>query len=199
MTFIWKVFFFSLLAGTLAFVPWVLFHKKPVPRSENDVINRVFVLMQDGRYDDADSTIQMWLKGCDCEDASGVELYRTRAMIYIVKAHKKHGSKDESIRQAEENLNKSLLIYDANPPKELDVELFEIGGAFDILGDLSDTRKCEFYLQARQAFVRQLPMIVGDTSTAYGKTIHLERVRAEIRRHLEKTNEKIAKAGCKVN
>jgi len=199
MTFIWKVIFFTLLAGTLAFVPWVLFHKKPVPRSGNDVMNRASVLMQDGRYDEAASTIQLWLKECDCDDASGVELYRTRAMIYIAKAYKKHKSKDESIRQAAENLNKSLLIYNANPPKELDVELFEIGGAFEILGDLSDTGKCEFYQQARQAFVRQLPMIVGDTFTAYGKTTRLEPVRGDIRRHLDKTNEKIAKAGCKVN
>ena len=69
-------------------------------------------------------------------------------------------------------------------------------GAYEILGDLSQKDKCQFYGKARSALDQQLPVIKGDSYTAYGKTVALEPLRAEIRKHLASVKEKSAQAGC---
>lgn len=95
------------------------------------------------------------------------------------------------------NFEKALGIYDEKPPVQLDIQLFEIGGALEILGDASGRDKCHFYERAKTAFDRQLPLIQGDSYTAYGKTIPLEGVSTEIRKHINETKRKCAEAGVR--
>ncbi len=101
--------------------------------------------------------------------------------------------------QAELSLEKALGFYDKKKEEDIDVGLFGIGGAYEILGDLSDKDRCRFYLMAKRAFEHQLPLIKGDSYTAYGKTVALEPLRTEVRKHLEAVNEKSAKAGCQAH
>jgi hypothetical protein len=78
------------------------------------------------------------------------------------------------------------------------VDLFGIGGTYEILGDMSDKDKCKYYEKARQAFVRQLPSIKGQTYTAYGKTVPLEPLRTEVRKYLDGVNQKSSQDGCQL-
>jgi hypothetical protein len=120
-------------------------------------------------------------------------------MIYIVKAYKKPTTREESIHESELNLEKSLDFLDKKQPEGIDTDLFGIGGAYEILGDLSEKDRCQFYAKARHAFVRQLPLIKGDSYTAYGKTVPLEPLRTEIKKHLEAVDEKYSRAACPVH
>jgi hypothetical protein len=117
-------------------------------------------------------------------------------MMYIAKAYKKPATRDESIRQAQLNLQKSLDFVDQRDPEDNSLYLDGIGGAYEILGDLSQINKCKFYQKAKEAFVRQLPLIKGESYTAYGKTVPLEPIRVEIEKHLDQVNEKYSRAGC---
>ena len=86
-------------------------------------------------------------------------------------------------------------LFEKQELKENDPCRFEIGGAYEILGDLTDKDKCQFYEKARSALIRQVPLIRGDSYTAYGQATPLEPVRAEIKKHLNSSNEKFAPAG----
>jgi len=117
-------------------------------------------------------------------------------MIYIVKAHEKPATKDESVHQAELSLQEALAFFQKKEPEDTDIDLYDIGLTYETLGDLSDKDKCQFYEKAKQMFVRQLPLIKGDSYTAYGKTMPLEPLRADIRKHLDGVSKKYSGAGC---
>jgi len=89
-------------------------------------------------------------------------------------------------------------MYAAKKPEDEDLTLFGIGGAYEMLGDLSQHDKCRFFGKARTAFDEQLPLIKGDSYTAYGKTVALEPLRVEIRKHLTSVENKSTQAGCSV-
>lgn len=120
------------------------------------------------------------------------------AMIYLTKASKRHWTREESLRNAALHLEQALSIHDSAQPKDMDVMLFEIGGAYEILGDLSEREQCKSYERAKATLERQLPLIQGDSYTAYGKTTSLGPVRADVRKHLKSVGEKLAQAGCSV-
>ena len=123
-------------------------------------------------------------------------LHQQIAMVYISKAYYKQSTRDESIDKAASHLEQALNLYAAKRPEDVDTSLYGIGGAYEILADLSQKDKCQLYGKARSAFDGQLPLIKGDSYTAYGKTVALEPLRFEIRKHLISVDDKSAKAGC---
>jgi len=156
----------------------------------------VYELQKAGRYDQAVKVLQTWMNDSRRDISKDDFLYQEIALTYIAKAYKKPATKDESVQRAELNLEKALISYAEHEPKDIDIELFEIGGSYALLGDLSDKEKCRFYDKAKESFVRQLPLIKGDSYTAYGHTFNLERIRVDIKKHLDSVNEKYSKAGC---
>ena len=117
-------------------------------------------------------------------------------MVYINKTYHKESTRDESLDNAASHLEKALGIYAAKKPQEVDVLLFEIGAAYEILGDLTTKDKCRFFGKARMLFEEQLPLIKGDSYTAYGHTTPLEPVRTDVRKHLAAVEKKSAQADC---
>jgi|ERR1700730_14100279 hypothetical protein len=105
----------------------------------------------------------------------------------------------KTFHRAEDNLEKALSFFDRRNQGELSIELLEIGDGYEALADVSGKDKCRFYENAGKAFARQLPLINGDSYAAYGKTIRLEPVRSEVRKHLHAVNEKSAKASRPVS
>jgi tetratricopeptide (TPR) repeat protein len=198
MTGIWKSFVASLLVAFLILAAWLTFRKEQIPQNENDVYRRVYELQKAGRYDQAVNVLQAWLKDSRRDVSKDDLSYFQIAMVHIAKAHKKSSTKDESVQQAQLSLEEALSIINKKESGDPDVMLFEIGGAYELLGDLSDKDKCRLYGIARQAFERQLPLIKGDSYTAYGKTIPLEPVRAEIRKHLDGVGKKYSDARCQI-
>ncbi len=80
-------------------------------------------LQKEGRYDKAVQVVQSWI------DVSHDGLmYEQIAFVYIAKAYKKPANRDESIRRAEESLQKALSSFDRKSQNELSLEPFEIGG-----------------------------------------------------------------------
>jgi len=182
------------VAACLVLVAWLAYHETRVPQNQGDVLNRMMELQKEGRYDKAVQVVQSWI------DVSHDGLmYEQIAFVYIAKAYKKPANRDESIRRAEESLQKALSSFDRKSQNELSLEPLEIGGAHEILADISDKNKCRWYEKARELFVRQLPMIQGDSYTAYGLTTRPEPVRSDVRRHFDAVNGKSSKDGCQAN
>jgi tetratricopeptide (TPR) repeat protein len=202
MTRTWKVTFLLALVASLALSGWLVVTRRVVPKNGTEALNRAIELQQAGRYDKAVQVLQTWMKGRSRDVSHDGFLYLQIAMIYITKAYAKPTTREQSIGDAELNLEKSLGFLNNQKAKNngLDSMILEgVGGAYQALGDLADRNKCRFYEKARQAFVRDLPLIQGDSYTAYGSTVSLEPARAEIRKQFDSVNEKYSKFGCRAN
>jgi tetratricopeptide (TPR) repeat protein len=184
------------LAIGLAVLTFLWFYKAPAPQNQDQALKRAIELQKWGRYDAAAKVIQSWMQDVRRDVSNDDFLYQQIAMIYIAKAYRRLGSRDESVRAADANLQKALEVYDKQEPKAHDVELFGIGGGYELLGDLSASNKCKFYYNAKETFVRQLPLLQGDSFIEYGHTFDLKRARAEVQRHLDSVVDKSSKAGC---
>jgi tetratricopeptide (TPR) repeat protein len=199
MTRLWKFLLSIVVGACLVLAVWIAIHEGRTPQNETEVLNRMIELEKEGRYDKAVQVVQNWMSNSRHNISNDGTLYDQIAFAYIAKAYKKPATRDESVHQAEMNLEKALGFFDKKKRGDIDIDLFEIGGAYEILGDVSDKDKCRFYEIARHAFERQLPLIKGDSYTAYGKTIPLEPVRADIRKHLEGVIKKFSGAGCQAH
>jgi hypothetical protein len=155
-------------------------------------------LQESGHYDDAVKVVEDWMSQHQNDASHNDFLYLQIAMVYISKAYHKQSTRDESLDNAAAHLEQALNVYAAQKPEDADPFLFEIGAAYEILGDLSQKDKCRFYGKARSLFDEQLPLIKGDSYTAYGKTVPLEPLRADIRKHLTSVVDKSAQASCGV-
>ena len=153
-------------------------------------------LQESGHYDDAVRVVEDWMNRHQNDASQNDFLHLQIAMVYINKAYHKRSARDESLDDAASQLEQALNAYAAKRPEDVDTVLSGIGGAYEILGDLSQKDKCKFYGKARSAFDEQLPLIKGDSYTADGKTVALGPVRAEIRKHLISVKDKSAQAGC---
>jgi len=186
--------FLLLLVPFVALAAWLAYHETRTPRNQTEVLNRMIELQKEGRYDKAVQVAQSWIDVSD----DGL-MYDQIAFVYITRAYNKPAYRDESIRRAEESLQKALAFFDGQNQDILSLEPFEIGGAYEILADISDKDKCRLYEKARELFVRQLPMIKGDSYAAYGHTTRLEPVRSDVRKHLDAVNGKSSKGGCQAH
>jgi len=195
----WKLFLSMALLACLIMAAWFVFREGHPPKSGSEALTWAIELQEAGRYDKAVQVLQTWMKGANRNTSHDGFLYHQIAMIYIVKAYKKPRTRDDSIHQSELNLKEAQRLFDQQQVLDDDTSLFGIGGAYEILGDISDKDKCRLYEIGRQALERQLPLIKGDSYTAYGKTVPLEPLRAEIRKHLDAVNKKSSTAGCQAH
>jgi hypothetical protein len=154
-------------------------------------------LQEKGRYDDAVRVVQDWMS-LHQDNPSQVEfLHIEIALVYTTKAH--HGLKrDESIQNAASQLEEAVKVHASEQPETADTDLLEVGNVYEVLGELTEKDKCQYFAKARKAFQDQWPLIQGDSYTAYGTTVPLEPVRADVRKHLASVEEKSTQAGCKV-
>jgi hypothetical protein len=196
-----KVALAALLLMGIVIAAWFLFLSREMrsPEDQNQALNRMIELQKWGFYDRAAKVVRTWMNDSRRDASHDDFLYFEIAMVYIAKAYKMPAARDESIHQAELNLEGALRVYDQAAPKDIDVMLFEIGGGYELLGDASPREKCRLYEKAREVLLRQLPLIKGDAYAAYGHTTRLEPVRADIRKHLNAVNEKYLKAGCQAH
>jgi tetratricopeptide (TPR) repeat protein len=165
-----KILYFAGLAVVcLTLTGWFVIARRDVPKMGVEGLNRATELQQAGRYDNAVQVLQTWMKGASRNTSHDGFLYQQIAMIYMAKAYKRPATKNESIRQAQLNLEKSLNFVNQRPPEDNSLDLDRIGGAYEILGDLSETNKCEFYEKAKEAFARELPLIKGDSTRPTAK------------------------------
>ena len=196
-----KVALASLLLMGIVIAAWFLFLSREMrpPRDQNQALSRMVELQRWGFYDRAAQVGRMWMNDSRHDPSHDDFIYFEIAMVYIAKAYKKPATRYESVHQAELNLQGALRANEQAGPTEIDVMLFEIGGAYALLGDISDNQKCLFYGRSKESFVRELPLIKGDSYTAYGHTTPLEPVRADLKKHLNAVSEKYSKAGCQSN
>ncbi|HTT32650.1 MAG TPA: hypothetical protein VMH48_03525 [Methylomirabilota bacterium] len=197
-----QIFFLVTALLLLIVVGWLVYSRTRVPKSGSEALNWAIEFQKVGRYDEGVEVLQTWLKGSNRDTSHDGFLYQQIAMMYIAKAYAKPTTRDQSIADAELNLEKSLDFLN-NEKKQnggLDSMVLEgVGGAYQVLGDMTDKSKCRYYEKARQALVRDLPLIHGDSYTAYGTTVPLEPVRAESRKQLDGVNEKYSKSGCRAD
>ena len=151
-----------------------------------------------GRYDDAVRVVQDWMS-LHQDNPSQVEfLHIEIAVVYTSKAYHRRSKRDESIKNAASHLEQALKIHASEQPETADTNLLGIGGGYEVLGELSENDKCQYFSKARKAFQDQWPLIQGDSYTAYGHTTPLEPLRVDVRKHLASVEEKSTQAGCNV-
>ena len=199
MILLWKTFFLTLVAASLLFLTWVLFYPKPAPQSAGEAVNRMIALQDDGRYDEAVKTVQTWMQKNPRDASRDGLLYQQISFVYIKKAYKERKSAEDSVRRARLNLEKALTLHDQKQTDDLGLDLFEIGGEYELMGDLPVTEKCECYKKAQQLFEQQLPLIQADTYTSFGKTYSLNPLRADVNKHLTAVRKKLSTSGCPAN
>jgi tetratricopeptide (TPR) repeat protein len=199
MALLWKTLFLTLLAASLFFLAWILYYPKPAPRSQEEALSRMIALERDGRYDEAVKTVRGWLQDSRRDVSRDGLLYEQMAAVYIGKAYKNPNSREDSVRQARLNFEEALTLRDQQHADDLGLDFFEIGGGYELIGDLPVTEKCECYEKAQQLFERQLPLIQADTYTAFGKTYSLNPLRADVNKHLTAVRQKLSNAGCPAN
>jgi tetratricopeptide (TPR) repeat protein len=188
-----------LLPMFVAAAAWVIYHETRIPQNEKEALNRMIELQQEGRYDKAAKVMQTWMGNNRRDVSHDGFLYGQIAIVWLQKAYARRGSRDESIGRAEENLQKQLRLYEGQKHDDLSLDLFEIGRGYEVMADISDREKCRLYGKARELFERQLPLIKGDSYTAYGHTTELEPVRHDVKNHLDGVSDKLSKASCQVN
>lgn len=115
------------------------------------------------------------------------------AMVYLQRAGKEPGLRDQWAREAVQYAEKSL--EDDVHPKFL--LLFEAGGIFETAGDLSPSQRCEYYGRAMKAFTVAAPLLEGDYIALYGYRRPLAPFRNENEKLLTRVKEKAMGAGCK--
>jgi len=191
-----KFLLFLVLAMLLGFVGWFIYHETRVPQTDAEVLNRMTELFKEGRYDNAVQVAENWMKDTRRDTSRDASLYQQIAFTYIAKAGKKQSTRDDSMQRAEENLQKAEELFNRETRGGLSLDPFEIGGAYEILGDLSIKDRCRFYAKARELFTKQLPLIEGDTFTMAGHTTRLGPVRKDVRKHLDAVMEKSSVSGC---
>lgn len=186
-----RLAFFTLLTFLSAFCAC----QKP-PHSRGEAVTRMVQLQESGRYDAAVRVVEEWMNQHQNDASQNDFLHLQIAMVYINKAYRKQQTRDESVQNAASHVEQALNLYTAKKSEDMDSFLSGIGGAYEILGDLSQKDKCQFYANAQNAFEEQLPLIKGDSYTASGKTVALEPLRADVRKHLASLEEKSAQARC---
>ncbi len=192
----WKAPAVALLIACVISGAWLTYHETRTPRNQTEVLNRMIELSKERRYDKAVQVVQNWMKDSRRDSSTDGSLYQQIAIVYIEKAYKKPSTRADSVHDAEASLEKALAFFDKTASGELSLDLYTIGRGYEALGDISDEGKCRYYGEAQQLFVRQLPLIKGDSYTAYGATIPLEPVRVEIQKHLDEVNDKHSKVNC---
>src|SRR5882724_8095748 len=190
-----KVFLAVLLLVCFGFAAWLIYHELRTPQNQGEVLNRMIELQRQHRYDKAVAVVQRWLTDPRRDVSHDGFMHGQIAFVYIAKAYKRPASRDESLHESERNLEMERELI-AKAPVDLQIDLFQIGGSYEILGDLSNKDKCRYYDAARKDLQRQLPLIQAESYTAYGKTILLEPLRQEVKKHLDAVNDKSSKAGC---
>ena len=159
-------------------------------------MTRMVQLQESGRYDDAVGVVENWMSQHQKDASQNDFLHLQIAIVYTIKTYHRTSTRDESLHNAALHLEKALNLYDSKEPEAVDNMLSGIGGGYEILGDLSQKDKCQFYGKARTAYERQLPLIKGDSYTANGTTMPLESFRADVTKHLKSVEEKLTEAGC---
>lgn len=163
------------------------------PEKGSEAITLMARYNEQGRQDDAIRVAQDWLKKHP-DDPLRATFYEQIAIMYLMKASKDSGHKDEWIQQAVAYYDKDLSVHQK---KDIDIELYSVGRGFELAGDLSTNNSCFYYGRAVTAFEEEIPFIQGDSYTAYGKTIPLAPVRQEDEKALKRVKAKLAEARCK--
>src|SRR5580704_1720510 len=107
-----KILLLALLILFVAFAAWLVYHETRIPQNQGEVLNRMIELQKEGRYDKAVQVVQNWMNDGRRDISHDGFMYGQIAMVYIMKAYKRPTARDQSVRRAEENLQKALSFFD---------------------------------------------------------------------------------------
>ncbi len=175
---------------------WLIYHETRVPQNQMEVLDRMIELQREHRYDKAIQLLRDWTANPSYDPTQNDYYFQQLAMIYFMKAYERPRDRDQAILPSAANLRKATEAFDKKKPAGIRLDLYEIGRTYEELGNLARTNKCQYYEDARASYIRQLPMIEGESYTAYDHTTPLAPVRAEITKHLEATKLKLTQTGC---
>ncbi|HJZ65491.1 MAG TPA: hypothetical protein VKD70_14300 [Candidatus Acidoferrum sp.] len=189
MTERWKTLSLAVLVVISIAAGWLVYHETRVPQNEAEVNERVFELQKEHRYAKAVQVCQAWMTDPRYDSSEDVFFFHQIAMTYFIKAYERPAFRNESIQASANNLEKSLEAFDKRKTQGIQLDVYEIGRVYEELGKLTSQSN------ARAAYIRQLPMIEGESYTAYGHTTRPP-VWAEIARHLDSVKLDLSQARC---
>lgn len=140
------------------------------------------------RYDDA---IQIGLRSLKHSSADDVILQQI-AVVYLRRAQIESGDQAQYTAQAVEYAEKALA---ANSTNQLD--LYDTARVFDIAGDFSAGKKCDYYKRSVSIFQDRAPLLGGESVSLEGKNVPTAGLRQENGYLLQRVQAKMSKAGCR--
>jgi len=147
-----------------------------------------------GRYDDA---VQAGLRSLQ-NLPSDERIYQQIADVYLIRARKEPGHREEWVTSAVFYTDKAL----ATSPEDKDaagVHRFQYARSFEMAGDLSTVERCNHYERAVKLLEDRIPLLQGEQLALKGRTFPLAPLRRENEKVLAEIREKAGKAGCKSN
>ena len=163
------------------------------PQRANNTLNLATKYAGQGNLDRAIKTASDWLKKHPNDESAGLFCFEI-AMFYLQKASKDDAHREESLQNAVDYFEKDLA---AHRSAQVDIERYEVGRGLEAAGDLTGKNKCLYYTHAIEEFRDEAPFILGESYTAYGKTISLAAVRQENEKALDRVKAKLTQAACK--
>lgn len=151
------------------------------------VIPHMQELTRERRYDDAINTGLGALKHSSADDT----VLQQIALVFLRRAQIESGDKEQYAARAVGYAEKALA---ANPTNQAD--LYGTARVFDIAGDFSASRECEFYRRSIAIFQQRAPLLGGETILVAGKAVPTGPLRQENEHLLQRGKAKMAKAGC---
>ena len=167
-------------------------NQNPATSESNNEISQMTSYTKQGRYDDAVKLGLQLLKN----DPGDEIVYQQIADVYFVRAKKDPVQREEWVTKAVSYVEKSLSFNS----KERDiagVHLFQDARSFELAGDLSAGKRCEFYQRSRKLLEERNSQLHGDQITLAGKTLPLQPLRNENERILGEVTDKATRAQCR--
>lgn len=158
----------------------------------NNEISQMTSYTKQGRYDDAIKLGFQLLKN----DPGDEIVYQQIANVYFVRAKKDPVQREGWVTKAISYVEKSLS-FNSKERDPAGVRLFQDARSFELAGDLSADKRCEYYERARKLLEDRNSQLRGDQITLAGKTLPVQPLRNENERILNEVTARATSAQCK--
>jgi tetratricopeptide (TPR) repeat protein len=167
-------------------------NQSPTTSESKNEISQMTIYTKQGRYDDAVKLGLQLLKN----DPGDEIVYQQIADVYFIRAKKDPIQREDWVTKAVSYVEKSLL-FNSKERDVAGVHLFQDARGFELAGDLSTHKRCDYYQKARKLLEDRNSHLRGDQIALAGKTLPVQPLRNENDRILGEVKDKATRSQCR--